>query len=70
MHDVGLLDDYDDRAELASGLGCSQRTVARLENIPDGLPFVVIAGKKYYRREAVREWLLKRERKRNPRRVA
>jgi hypothetical protein len=70
-----LLDDYISLDKLTEefGLGgkpVSRRTIARYENEPDGLPSVMIAGRKYYRRAVVREWLLKRERHPNPRRDA
>jgi len=66
-----LLADYVDRASLCEALGdVSTRTIARYENQPDGLPSVTIGGRKYYRLEAVKDWLLKRERHPNPRRAA
>jgi hypothetical protein len=65
-----LLADYLDRATLARELGCHQRTIARYENQPDGLPASLIAGRKYYRRAAVLEWLGSRERRPNPTRLA
>jgi hypothetical protein len=68
MSDVGLLDEYRNRAELAHELRCSERTIWRYENLPDGLPSVLIAGRKFYRIEAVRDWLGKRERRPHPRR--
>jgi hypothetical protein len=70
MSDIGLLDEYRTRAELADELRCSWRTIWRYENQPDGLPSVLIAGRKFYRIESVRDWLNKRERRPNPRRVA
>jgi len=69
MTDVGLLDDYRNRAELAQELRCSERSIWRYENLPDGLPSVLIAGRKFYRIQAVRDWLAKRERRPNPRRA-
>lgn len=71
MSDTGtILEQYIDRATLAAELRCAERTIARYEGEPDGLPSLVIAGRKYYRREAVREFLARRERKPNPRRAA
>jgi hypothetical protein len=68
-----LLDGYFSLAELSKELGpegkpASARTIARYENEPDGLPSVMIAGRKYYRIEGVKAWLAKRERQPNPRR--
>jgi hypothetical protein len=41
-----LLEGYLSRAELAKELSCSERTVARYENLPDGLPSIFIGGRK------------------------
>lgn len=65
-----LLTGYIDRASLALELKCSPRTLARYENLPDGIPALTVAGRKLYRLAAVREWLERRERKPNPRRRA
>lgn len=65
-----LLNDYLDRASLADALRCSERTIARYENQPDGIPNLMIGGRKLYRLAAVREWLERREKKPNPRRAA
>ena len=67
---TNLLADYINRAELGTALGVVGRTLARYENEPNGLPSVVIGGRKFYRLVSVREWLQKRERKPNPRRTA
>ena len=64
-----FLDKYLDRKALAKALGSCERTVARMENEPDGLPFTIIAGRKYYRIEAVEQWLASREQRPNPRRT-
>ncbi|MBB6254113.1 hypothetical protein [Nitrospirillum iridis] len=37
----------------------ADRTFARL--IEEGLPFIALRGRKYYRIEAIRAWLLSRE---------
>ena len=50
------------------GKPLSKRTISRYENQPDGLPSIEVGGRKFYRIEAVREWLRRRERHRNPRR--
>ncbi|HEY1749740.1 MAG TPA: hypothetical protein VGG29_00640 [Caulobacteraceae bacterium] len=65
-----ILEGYVDRAGLAAQLKCTSRTVQRMENGPNGLPSVVIAGRRYYRLEAVRRWLESRERRPNTRRSA
>jgi len=70
MSETGILADYLDRAALARELNCSTRSIARYELEPDGLPSLLIAGKRYYRRGAVLEFLSKRERKPNPRRAS
>ena len=70
MSDVGIMEAYLDRASLAGELRCSERTIARYENLPDGLPSTIIAGRKFYRVVAVREWLNRRERHPNKRRRA
>jgi hypothetical protein len=61
-----LLSDYINRAELAKQLGTCERTIARYENLPDGLPVTEIGGRKFYRLDAVRAWIASRERRPNP----
>ena len=70
MDAAGILSDYIDRADLARQLRCTEKTLWRYENMPNGLPSLTIGGRKFYRIEAVREWIAKRERKPNQRRVA
>ena len=70
MQTLDILGDYVDRATLAHNLGISARTLWRYENQPDGLPSLMIGGRKHYRVEAVKAWLAKRERRPNPRRAA
>jgi hypothetical protein len=70
MSDLKLLDDYITRTELAAELGCCTRSIARMESLADGLPSVVLAGRKLYRKASVLDWLAKRERRPNPRRAA
>lgn len=65
-----VLEGYVTRLKLKEELGVCDRTMARYESQPNGLPFVPIGGQKFYRVDAVREWLAKRERSRNQRRVA
>jgi hypothetical protein len=63
-----LLTDYIPSHELAAGLDVSERTLSRYERQPDGLPSVMIGGRKFYRIDSVRKWLESRERHPNPRR--
>lgn len=70
MSDTSILNDFCTRPELAQDFGCSERTIWRYESQPDGLPSVMIGGRKFYRIQAVREWLNARERRPNPRRAA
>jgi len=64
---VTFLDGYLPRIELAAALGgISTRTIARYERERDGLPYTLIGGKKFYRIDAVREWLAAREHRPNP----
>ena len=59
---IGLLDDYFTSAELGVELKKSERTIARWDRLRIGPPKTVIGKKPYYRREAVRKWLLRQER--------
>ncbi len=59
---AGLLDDYLTPAGLAVELKKSERTIARWDRLRIGPPKTVIGKKPYYRREAVRKWLLRQER--------
>lgn len=63
---ANILADYLDRDALAAELGVSARTVARYELEPDGLPSLLIGGRRRYRIESVRAWLERRERRPNP----
>lgn len=67
---TGLLDDYLTRPQLATELRRSEKTVARYERLPDGLPYTMIGNRRLYRRAAVLRWLESRERRPNPRRSA
>ena len=59
---AGLLDDYLTPDDLAAELGKSPRTIARWDRLRIGPPKTVIGKKPYYRREAVRTWMLAQER--------
>jgi len=52
-----LLADYYTRAELAAEWNCHERTIARYEAAPDGLPFLFIGGRKLYRIEDARRFM-------------
>jgi hypothetical protein len=69
MQTLDILSDYIDRDTLARSLNCSPRTLARYENQADGLPSLIVAGRKHYRRQAVLNWLAKRETRPNARRA-
>ncbi len=58
---AGLLADYLTPNELAEELGKSPRTIARWDSLRIGPPKTVIGKKPYYRREAVRQWLRRKE---------
>jgi hypothetical protein len=68
MAGTGFKEDWIDRAGLAGEWNCSGRSIARLENLPDGLPSVTVAGRKYYNIPIARKWLLDRMKRPNPRR--
>ena len=58
---AGLLDDYLSPGQLAEELGKSVRTIARWERLRIGPPKTLIGKKPFYRREGVRQWLLRKE---------
>jgi hypothetical protein len=64
-----ILSEYLTRAQLAHALRCSERTLARYECSADGLPSVLIAGRKLYHINSVKNWLASRETRPNPRRT-
>lgn len=53
----GLLAGYAPRAEIAAELGVHERTLARYENMPNGLASVTIGGRKFYRLADVRAFI-------------
>ena len=67
---MAILDDYLTIETLAAEMHISVRTIARYEREANGLPNVMIGGRKYYRITSVQAWLAKRERHPNPRRAA
>ncbi len=56
--------------DLAKQWNCTTRTLRRYEHEPDGLPYVIIGGSKYRPVKGSAEWLARRMRQPNPRRVA
>lgn len=63
-----ILADYVNRPELAAALNVSVRTLSRYEILPDGLPSVLIGGRKLYRVQSVLDWVKSRETHPNKRR--
>jgi len=61
-HPQNVLEDWMGRKELASELSISVDTLARWEAQRIGPPCVKIGRRVYYRREAVRDWLVSKER--------
>lgn len=57
-------------AALAAMWKVTQRTLARYENLPNGLPFWMIGGRKYRAVKESARWLETRARRPNPRRAA
>lgn len=62
----GLLAGYVTRAELAAEWNCHERTIARYEAQPDGLPFLYIGGRKLYRIADAMAFMERRVTKPNP----
>jgi len=56
-----LLDDWMPRQELAGIIGVSADTLKRWETRRIGPPCIRVGRKVFYRRGAVREWLLEQE---------
>lgn len=56
----GLLNGYLTRAQLAAEWDCHERTIARYEQMPNGLPFLYIGGRKLYRIEDARAFMAAR----------
>ena len=63
-----LLTDFVDDDILAAELKRHPRTIFRWSNQADGLPYVKLGHQRLYHLPTVREWLLSRVRKPNPRR--
>lgn len=67
--EVDLLADYVDRPTLAAGWRVCEKTIARYESLPDGLPFVKLGGRHIYHVQRSKRWLESRETRPNPRRA-
>jgi Helix-turn-helix domain len=63
-----LLEGYVDEPEASRQLQKHPRTLKRYRDQQNGLPHVKVGNRVLYRVEAVRGWLLARERRPNPRR--
>lgn len=68
MRHMGLLDDYYTSDEMEAEIRRGKKTLRRYEREPDGLPYVRIGNQKFYRKDAAKAWIARRERKPNPRR--
>lgn len=65
-----ILEDFLTRDQLANELRVSSRTLIRWQNQQDGLPYVELGGRIFYRRSSVIAWIEARERHPNQRRRA
>jgi hypothetical protein len=66
---VGYADDDTlEREELACEWACTVRTIRNYQNLPDGLPFFLHAGKVRHRAGSARAWMRGREHHLNQRR--
>jgi hypothetical protein len=64
-----LLTDFVEDDALAEELDRHPRTIKRWSDEPDGLPFVRLGNRRLYHVPTVRDWLMGRLRKPNPRRA-
>ena len=60
--DMGLLEDWISRRNLAISLGVSEDTLWRWDGKQNGPQSIKLGRKVYYRRSAVRSWLEAKER--------
>ncbi len=61
-----LLGEYVSKDALAAELQCSERTINRMMNEPDGLPHVRLRGRVMFSVASVRRWIAAKETQRNP----
>ncbi len=52
--------------QLAAEWDTTRRTLGRHDRLPDGLPYAIVAGRKYRPQKACAEWLAARIRRPNP----
>lgn len=64
-----LLEGYLTKVELAAELGRCPRTIERLMNQPDGIPYVKVGNATLFKEDSVMAWLAAREQQRNARRA-
>jgi hypothetical protein len=62
--DADFLNDYEKEADWAAGHGVSQRTAARYRQL--GLPYLTFGGFVWIPKQAGREWIAGRVKRRNP----
>ncbi len=62
INGCSLLEDYLTPDQLAEELGKSVRTIARWDRLRIGPPKTLVGKRPFYRRDAVRQWLLRKER--------
>jgi len=60
---ANVMSDYLDECELAEEVGHAVRTVQGWRHRGKGPPYIIIGRRPYYRRAAVRTWLLSKEKK-------
>lgn len=65
-----LLADFVEEDALAEELHRHPRTIFRWSNQPGGLPFIKLGNRRLYHVPSVRQWLMHKMRKPNPRRAA
>ena len=65
-----FLSEYLDRLALAKCWQVSWRTIARYEALPNGLPSIMLGGKKRYAWKDAIAWLESRKTRPNQRRAA
>jgi Helix-turn-helix domain len=66
----GVLEGYVGLADLARELRVCAHTIGRYTREPDGLPYLKVGKRKLFARDAVAEWLKRREVRPNPTRRA
>lgn len=64
VHDGSVLDDFFTPAQYAKWRGVSRRTIDREAAEGRGAPRIVIGRQILYRKQAVKEWLLSKEKRR------